>query len=145
MHLRTCDNRRVTAIIHANRLKQYFDPSKRPSQPPVDEGDNQCLCADEIYDDSFENEIPVDLNTNAQPHNEIENNNTNFLADNEDSAQSDSQSEGIFQAEKILKKRIRNGNPQYLVKWAGYPLKDATWEPPENIIDQRLIDNFSPS
>ena len=45
----------------------------------------------------------------------------------------------IFSAERIVRKRIRNGKPEYLVKWAGYPDKDNTWEPAKNILDPRLL------
>ncbi len=50
--------------------------------------------------------------------------------------------ESIFAAEQILKQRVMNGKKQYLVKWVGYPIKEATWEPEENILDKRLIDAF---
>src|SRR4051795_730229 len=34
-----------------------------------------------------------------------------------------------YEVERILDKRIRYNKLQYLVKWKGYNLKDATWEP----------------
>ncbi|XP_076461466.1 uncharacterized protein LOC143293954 isoform X1 [Babylonia areolata] len=49
---------------------------------------------------------------------------------------------GVFAAEKILKKRIRRGKPEYLVKWKGWSPKYNTWEPENNILDTRLIDSF---
>jgi ''chromo'' (CHRromatin Organisation MOdifier) domain. len=33
----------------------------------------------------------------------------------------------------ILDKRTLRNRPQYLVKWKGYPLHNATWEPLENL------------
>ena len=50
--------------------------------------------------------------------------------------------ETMYNAEKILECRTLNGQVQYLVKWAGYPLSDATWEPETNILDPRLLANF---
>jgi ''chromo'' (CHRromatin Organisation MOdifier) domain./Integrase core domain. len=38
-----------------------------------------------------------------------------------------------YEVETILDKRILNGKTQYLVKWTGYPLHDATWEPANNL------------
>ena len=38
-----------------------------------------------------------------------------------------------FEVETILDKRILRNRPQYLVKWLGYPLHDAIWEPVENL------------
>ena len=37
-------------------------------------------------------------------------------------------------AEKIVREKLgENGKPLYLVKWEGYPLDDATWEPRRNL------------
>jgi hypothetical protein len=38
-----------------------------------------------------------------------------------------------YEVETILDKRIFRGKPQYLVKWTGYPLHDATWEPTNHL------------
>lgn len=50
--------------------------------------------------------------------------------------------EMVFAAERINKKRMKNGNIEYLVKWKGWSPKYSTWEPEENILDQRLIQIF---
>ncbi|KAL8608981.1 hypothetical protein ACOMHN_062864 [Nucella lapillus] len=52
---------------------------------------------------------------------------------------------GVFAAERILKKRTRKGKPEYLVKWKGWSPRYNTWEPEENILDQRLIESFKVS
>ena len=51
----------------------------------------------------------------------------------------------IFGAERILKRRKHKGKNQYLAKWLGYPTSHCTWEPEENILDKRLIENFEKS
>ena len=33
----------------------------------------------------------------------------------------------VYEVEKVLKKRGRGNNVQYLVKWAGYPNKFNSW------------------
>ena len=38
-----------------------------------------------------------------------------------------------YEVEKIIKKRIRNGKIEYLIKWSGYDDKDNTWEPVTNL------------
>ncbi|XP_040893239.1 uncharacterized protein LOC121181369 [Toxotes jaculatrix] len=48
----------------------------------------------------------------------------------------------IFAAEAILKRRVRKGRIEYLVKWKGWAMKHSTWEPEENILDDRLILGF---
>ncbi|KAM9769601.1 chromobox protein homolog 6a [Menidia menidia] len=48
----------------------------------------------------------------------------------------------IFAAEAILKRRVRKARVEYLVKWKGWAMKHSTWEPEENILDDRLILGF---
>lgn len=48
----------------------------------------------------------------------------------------------IFAAEAVLKRRVRKGRIEYLVKWKGWAMKHSTWEPEENILDDRLIQGF---
>ena len=38
-----------------------------------------------------------------------------------------------YEVDMILDKRIIHRKTQYLIKWTGYPLHDATWEPVENL------------
>lgn len=40
-----------------------------------------------------------------------------------------SKKQETFIVEKILKKKIIGGKPQYLVKWLNFPSKNNTWEP----------------
>jgi Chromo (CHRromatin Organisation MOdifier) domain len=42
-----------------------------------------------------------------------------------------------YEVENILDKRTLRKKPQYLIKWLGYPLHDATWEPLENLGNAR--------
>ncbi|CAJ1080646.1 chromobox protein homolog 7 [Xyrichtys novacula] len=50
--------------------------------------------------------------------------------------------EQVFAVESILKKRVRKGNVEYLLKWKGWPPKYSTWEPEEHILDQRLVQTY---
>ncbi|TRY77518.1 hypothetical protein DNTS_028237 [Danionella cerebrum] len=47
--------------------------------------------------------------------------------------------EQVFAVESILKKRVRKGHVEYLLKWKGWPPKYSTWEPEEHILDPRLV------
>ena len=40
----------------------------------------------------------------------------------------------VFAAERIKKKRVRQGKTEFLVKWKGWSQKYCTWEPEENIL-----------
>src|SRR5579862_8578850 len=42
-----------------------------------------------------------------------------------------------YEVESILDKRIVRNKPQYLVKWLGYPLHDATWEPLDHLTNAK--------
>ena len=50
--------------------------------------------------------------------------------------------EDVYAAEKILKSRSRQVKLQYLVKWTNYPVSQSTWEPEENLLDKRLLEEF---
>ena len=42
--------------------------------------------------------------------------------------------EDTFFVEKVIKMRVnKRGKEEFLVKWVGYPLSEATWEPFENL------------
>lgn len=49
----------------------------------------------------------------------------------------------VFNVEKILQKWTINRQTQYLIKCANYPLFEATWEPECNILDPRLLTDFT--
>lgn len=51
----------------------------------------------------------------------------------------------VFAVERILQKRTRRGETQYLVKWKDWAPRYNTWEPEEHILDQGLIDAFNNS
>ena len=100
--LRTCDNRRVAAVIHANRLKKYYDPNTRPIQPPLDldDNDDQCLCADEIPDESFENTDTQTDPTEAQQQPNDINDNIEHRNQTDATANDTDDERNIFQADK---------------------------------------------
>ena len=51
--------------------------------------------------------------------------------------------EPIYQAEKIIKHRVRNGKTEFLVRWAGYGPRFDTFEPQENCeVDPELLKRY---
>lgn len=121
--LRTCHtNREVTTTVHANRMKPVTDPDERPIlPPPQDDPSASYLPIDDLPPDSF---VPDPTTEDSRP---------GPLSDDP----------SVFSAERILRKRIRNGKPQYFVKWAGYPESEGTWEPKEHLHDPRLLQDFN--
>ncbi|EGC38799.1 hypothetical protein DICPUDRAFT_28057, partial [Dictyostelium purpureum] len=51
----------------------------------------------------------------------------------------------IYYVEKILSKRIRGGIKEYLIKWEGYDIKEATWEAESDCFCTDLIEEFEES
>ena len=41
-----------------------------------------------------------------------------------------------------MRHRIRNGKPQFLLKWSGFPHDQNTWEPREHLLDDRLLKDY---
>eukprot|EP00039_Didymoeca_costata_P029304 m.24046 g.24046 ORF g.24046 m.24046 type:complete len:566 (+) comp7570_c0_seq1:461-2158(+) len=51
--------------------------------------------------------------------------------------------EGVFIVHAILADRKRKGkSTEYKVRWEGYPIEEATWEPEENLVNNVLLGAF---
>ena len=50
--------------------------------------------------------------------------------------------DNVYSAEEIVTQRFRNGQPECLIKWLGFPASHNTWEKLENILDRRLLTQF---
>ena len=50
-----------------------------------------------------------------------------------------------YEVEEILDKRTHYGKTQYLVKWKGYPLTEASWEPENNLNCPEILETFNNS
>lgn len=138
--LRRCDNRLVATNVQGNCMKHFYDPADRPILPPSeDDPNNLSLQESEFPLDSFE---PDDNNTiPVTPVDETPN--SDELSNSPAVTPPDSTlGEDVHAAERILKSRKRHGRLQYLVKWANYPVSQSTWEPEENLLDKRLLEEF---
>jgi hypothetical protein len=53
------------------------------------------------------------------------------------------ETEPEWEVEAVLNKRTRGNKAQYLVKWKGYPMEEASWEPEDHLLNSReAIDDF---
>ena len=50
-----------------------------------------------------------------------------------------------YEVEEILDKRKHYGKIQYLIKWKGYPLSEASWELEENLNCQEILRKINKS
>ena len=50
----------------------------------------------------------------------------------------------VFRVDEILdqRKEAKTGEVQYLTKWSGYNVDEATWEPESSFIDLEPVDNY---
>ena len=49
----------------------------------------------------------------------------------------------VFLMHRILGKRmLKNGSKEYLIKWSGYSLDQATWEPEDHVYDRQMIEEY---
>ena len=102
-----------------NRLKQHYNQSKRPQADPPALSDSVDIPPTFTPDESVPKVQVVKNYDVYDPE--------------------------IFQANKILKSRLQQRVTEYLIKikWVvAYPSSESSWEPTENIIDPRLIQQF---
>ena len=161
--LRALDNHRVSTTVHVTRLKRYIDPADRPTRQLLTNLDDPFLEDNDLPSDSF---LP-DTEEPNQPASDVQ----NLPGDDHETTTSSVPAQShlpstppaisnspfngkmnddqllyaggdIYQVEKIVRHRFRNGKPQFLIKWAGYPDSFNTWEPLENILDPGLLKRY---
>jgi len=144
--LRAMDNRRVSTTVHVARMKRYVDPASRPIRQLPDDINEPYLLDSDLPDDSFSgaqvpsadapDQIPELLDYSDS---EDDDNVSNAEESDDDADQPDD----IYTAEEIVKQRLRNGKPEYLIQWLSFPASHNAWESAENIFDKRLITSFT--
>ena len=64
-------------------------------------------------------------------------------SDDDDISITSSKSEnwdGEYTVVRILAEKVEKGQKYYLIQWLDYPEEENSWEPPENIEDEGLIE-----
>ena len=136
--LRPMDNRRISTTVHVSRMKRCVDPASHPIRQPPEDMDEPYLLDSDFPDDSFASDQTNVEDTADQPPAP---DNCPELAD-ENTSEEDEESEeedvnNVYSAEEIVSQRIRNGKPEYQIKWLAFPASQNTSEVAENILDSR--------
>ncbi|KAH9610257.1 hypothetical protein KSS87_010655 [Heliosperma pusillum] len=95
-----------------------------PSSPPytvVDDGEDEEEEDDDGYDDYDDDDVKEREDEGVEVTKEQLLSRKKKLAD------------GFFEVEAIRKRRISKGEPQYLIKWRGWPESANTWEPVDHL------------
>ena len=107
-------NRAVTTTVHANRLKPVTDPDERPILPLTKyDLPDPFLPPEDLPSDSFSFDSKPPGETNTQRSVDAP-----FPTPPRDN---DFDEPEMFSAERIVRSRIRNGKPEYLVKVSATP------------------------
>ena len=132
-------------------MKPFVDPALRPIEPPsndesnepyLDESDNPADSFEPGESSSHSNGTSVTVKDSVQFDSQGQ---PDVPGQQQDDNQFAIDNQTIFATERILKCCKRNGKVQYKVKLLNYPMSQSTWEPEQNILDRRLIDNFERS
>ena len=109
--------------------------------------DDPYLADVDLPDDSFapEPQTAEPAHGNSGEQGAVQPHSVEVVPDEECPAQSDEPlvfADNVCPAEKIVRHRFRNGQPQFLLKWLGFPDSHNTWEDRENILDSRLLSKY---
>ena len=147
--LRRCaDNQPVKSPVHAIRLKPFYSPESRPTNlhnlEPIQEDQEEqekdgSSTQREDMQDAENEQTRETKETGDAPLPEMQK--TDKGSQPKQTQDAARQEEETFLVEKLLKSKRINGQPHYLIKWQGYPMKEATWEPMKNI-PQELMQRF---
>jgi len=108
--LREMDNRCVSTTVHVARMKRYVDPAFHPIRQPPDVKDEPYLLNSDLPEHSL---VSAHVPSADAPD-------SGELDDDAD------QPNDVYTAEGFVKQRLRNGQPEYLIKWLGFPARHNT-------------------
>ena len=138
-NVRTMANHLLPYAVHVNRFKPYVDPLARPLDPPIDLPDdtNDILSESGFLLDSFE-AAPLKA---PPPGHALEQQQLHSpIAKAKDKTQANALAEDdtLYEIEKILKTRTRNGVKESYVKWKDYSSNHNSRITSDSIVGQHL-------
>ena len=129
--LRKCsDNVEVKSLIHANRLKRYFDPKDRPTNPPIGMENRELALNPEEMPDELEENDANEVENNDDSNQDTQVDDDNAMEDLDNPVQND-------KIIKIITCKKYQGKLCYKVKWEGR--RECTWEFVETIPAELLM------
>ena len=126
-------------------MKHFVDPDQRPIEPPTAPvEDTPFLTVDDFPPDNFASSREEHHTTrDSEPDSPAAGEQRGPLLHDPNTKSAELiHNQTVFNAEQLLESMTFEGATQYLVKWAGFPLSEATWEPVQNILDPRLLEEF---
>ncbi|XP_021850550.1 probable chromo domain-containing protein LHP1 isoform X2 [Spinacia oleracea] len=104
----------------------YDDEEKEEDGDDDDDDDGE----EDDEDDDDEDDEEAEAGEEAE---ERDGNGADVLIEGKTSAERKKLAEGFYEVESIRRKRICKGEPQYFIKWRGWPESANTWEPVDHL------------
>ena len=108
--------------VNIERMKEY---KSHINMPDIKGNNESTHSPDGIESNQF---IP-DITDNNKKENDVSP--QSYL--NNSSSRTEQNSNQLYEIQKIIKRRVRKGIREVLIKWKGYPSSQNSWEPEENV------------
>ena len=97
-----------------------------------------------MYSDSSEKSLPKKSHLKPKKHSKTKSPSMKISSPTEENPPKKNRKRSTFYVEDILdKQKSKNSGCKYLVKWKGFPIEEATWEPRCNLNNAKLmVKNF---
>lgn len=138
--IRTLENKIVTKLVHANRLRKCYNQETPPVAPPAnlsDDAEQLGLEPDDFPPRAFEPDVQVPLPNQDKRVTKANRERRIAEAGNTQAATS---ANDIYYIRKIIGHKTEKGQRWFKISWEGY--RTPTWEPAGNILNQDLIKEY---
>ena len=136
---RLSDNKLLSVPVHVNRFKRADFSKQRPDDldPPLVESGQDIFAPELVENDLADNfshsVLPPNLTSTLDQDIANDQEHTKNVKPTSTHQNVPQDNDELFEVEKIIKGRYKNGRLEYLVKWKGFPTAANTWEPSTNL------------